>query len=631
MRVTGRVLLGAAMLALVVGMAPVTGAMAETKTAAAPAEKRVVAWDLTPIYPTPDAWEKARQDLLAELVEIEKLQGTLGRDAASFRTALDRLSAARQTFFRLNVYAGLSADQDLRVPEAQARRNAMTGMQATFGKATSWVNPEIQSIGAEKVRAFLDQDKGLARHRFDVEEVLRNAAHILTPEAEKVAAALTPLATGGSRTMQALMSADIPWPTVELPGREKIRADATGYRQAMNSPDRELRAAVFKAYMEAVATYSDTLGQLYGDRVNAAASIAKLRNHEGSLSMALSSDNIPKEVFTTLVAEANKGMGTLHRSYTMRRKLLALEELYPWDLSAPLVSTPRVYSYEDALTLAAVSAAPLGQGYQRELEAGLKGPWAHVFPAEGKRAGAYQWGAYGVHPYVLLNFTNDFDSVSTLVHEWGHAMHSKLAQESQPFETAGYPLFLAEIAAFTNELLLADHMLAKAKTREEKLFYLGQTLDQMRGSFFVQTMFSEFEMEAHAMADRGEPLTAARMTELYGRIQDKYIGKDQGIVKADGLNNITWSRIPHFYRPFYVYQYATSMAAAAYFVDRITAGEKGAVDQYLSVLRAGGSDHPHDILKAAGLDLSKPEPYRALLARMERIMDEIEKVLNEPA
>ncbi len=330
------------------------------------------------------------------------------------------------------------------------------------------------------------------------------------------------------------------------------------------------------------------------------------------------------------MAEANAGLPTLHRYLKLRQKMLGLPDLGYHDIYPDLVRTSKRYTPEDAARLTLASTAPLGAAYQARLQQALGERSMHVYPAPGKSQGAYQSGVYGMTPLIFLNHQDTFDSVSTYTHEWGHGMHTLQANGAQPFETAGYPLFLAEIAAFTHELLLQNHVLKNAASKEERLFYLGEAVERLRGTFFRQTMFAEFELQVHDALERGEAVTGKRMTQMYCGLLKKYHGDTdnaQSVMKIDPAVCAEWAFIPHFYRPFYVYQYATSMAAASHFIEGLRSGDTKARDTYLGVLKSGGSRHPVPLLKEAGVDMNSPQPYRALLRQMNVLMDEMEKLV----
>lgn len=624
-------LAGAAAIALFAACAPLSFVQAQQAPAAAAAAKvdeRYV-WDLTTLYKDRAAWDAERKAIAAELPSLAALQGTLGKDAASLRTALDKLSAIRLRMNRLSVYMSTQFSTDARDQAAQEGSNLVRQLNADIGAATAWLDPEIQELGAEKVEAFIKADKGLEKHAFGLRDTLRMKAHTLGHETEAALAAVGPAMYNAGSTYQLLTSSDIDWPSVTLPDGSKVKVNQVGYSKLRENPDRAVRKLAFDTFWGKFGQYTNTDGSLLSNRIQAGVAMAKLRNYPSAVAASLAANDIPESVYRTLVAEANKGLPTLHRYLKIRQKMLNLPDLNYYDIYPPIVALDRKFPIEEAKSLTLAATKPLGKEYARNLEEALKGRWMHVYPSDTKRPGAYQTGVYGVHPFVFLNHQDSFDSVSTFAHEWGHGMHTKLADATQPYETSDYSLFVAEVASITNEVLLADYMQGRAKTREEKLFFLGHELDSIRSTFFRQTMFAEFELATHDAMERGEALSGRKMNEIYCDLLKRYHGDKEGVMKIDPAYCAEWQMVNHFYRPFYVYQYATSMAAAAYFGEQIGKGGEKERDRYLSVLKAGGSQYPYQLLKQAGVDLATPVPYQALIHRMDKIMDEVEKLLAE--
>jgi len=344
---------------------------------------------------------------------------------------------------------------------------------------------------------------------------------------------------------------------------------------------------------------------------------------------ALDGDNIPEAVYRTLIQETNANLATLHRYFKLRARMLGIKQLRYYDIYPPLVKADIKFPIETGEGLVLDALAPLGKDYVATVRKGFKHRWMDAFPRPGKRSGAYSSGSvYDVHPYVLMNYNDDYESVSTMAHEWGHTMHSYLANASQPFPTADYSIFVAEVASTFNEALLLQHMLKTAPNDTERLYYLGSALEGLRGTFFRQAMFAEFELKVHELVEKGEALSGQRFSEIYGDLLRRYHGDAQGIVKIDDAYTVEWAYIPHFYYDFYVYQYSTSIAASSLFAQEVLAGEPGARDRFLGVLKAGGSRYPYELLKDAGVDLATPAPYEALVQRMNTIMDEIEAILD---
>ena len=422
-----------------------------------------------------------------------------------------------------------------------------------------------------------------------------------------------------------LANADLPWPTLTLSVGCLVRLDSQGYTAPRDLPNRDDRKAVFEAFFGKWSEYGKSFGATLGGGMQGTIFEAKERHYPSALSYAIAGHYVPDTVYRTLIEETDKGLPSLYRYFTLRKKMLGLSELHYYDMYVPLVKSDKRYTVDEAEKMTLTAVKPLGQDYVDMLAKGFAAHWIHALPQPGKTPGAYMNpGAYDVHPFVLANFTGNYDSVSTIAHEWGHAMHSVLANKNQPYETADYPIFLAEIASTCNEMLLQDNMIAGAKTKEDKLFFLNQAVETIRTTFFRQAMFAEFEMKAHEAGERKEALTGEAFTKIYLDLLKRYYGDAQGVVKIDDLYGMEWAYIPHFYNDFYVYQYATSLAAAVYFSHAIAAGDTKVRDTYLDVLKSGGSDYPYDILKKAGLDMASPAPYQALVARLNMLLDEME-------
>jgi len=593
------------------------------------ADDPAAVWDLTRLYPSREAWLESRENVAASIVQLARYRDTLGEGGERLQGLLDEIGAIRRTLGRMGVYAGGSADVDMRRAEANELTQWQRDLWVELSRATSFMRPEVLQLGEDRVMTYLARTPGLAPYRFYLEEVLRFAPHTLGEEAERVLAGVGAFAGGSRSTYGMLTNADIPWPVVTLSTGEEVTLNAAGYSKHRAAPAREDRRLVFETFWGVYVTYERTFGTTFSAMVNKDLFYARSRNYPDSLTQALAGENVPTAVLNALVSEVNAGLPVLHRHLRLRQRMLGLDDSHYHDIYPDVVTSNRQFPLAEGKRLTLESAAPLGEEYLDLLRGALAGPWLHAYPATGKRSGAYMTGAaYDVHPYVFMNYQDDYDSVMTLAHEWGHGLHTLLANRTQPYPTSRYSIFVAEIAAILNEVLLLEHMLAEAATDDERLFYLGSALDGMRGTFFRQTMFAEFEAEAHARVAEGGTLTGASLTRLYADIVRRYHGHDEGVMTIADAYTREWAYIPHFYNSFYVYQYATSQAAANLFADRILAGEPGAREAYLDLLRAGGSDHAYELVKRAGVDLATPAPYRATMARMERLMDRMEEILT---
>lgn len=584
-------------------------------------------WNLKDLYATQAAWEQDATRLDQQFGELSRCSGHLRDSVQRFKSCMDLHAEMLKRYARLASFASQSHDENTAATPGMDLNQRSRLLGNRFQEATSFMDPEILQMGKAKIDAFLKKDKSLNIYRHPLDDILRSAAHTLDKTGEELVANFGRATGSASAVYSTLANADMPWPKVKLSDGSEVVMDQaayTKYRAVNNRADRKL---VFDAFWTKWKEFERTFGVSFYEQLKKDSVYAKVRHYPSSLEHALDGNNVPVKVYDMLIAQANANLPTLHRYFKLRAKMLGVEEMRYYDIYPPLVTSERKYPIDEATQYVVASVKLLGDDYAKVMEQGAKSRWIDVYPRPKKRAGAYMNGsAYDVHPYMLLNYNDNYDAVSTLAHEWGHAMHSYIANRSQPYITAGYPIFTAEIASTTNEVLLLDYMLKKAKSDEERLLYLGSALEGMRGTFFRQAMFAEFEREVHGKADKGESLTGEALTKIYGDILKRYHGDAQGVVKIDDLYTVEWAFIPHFYRKFYVFQYATSISAGAMFADEILAGKPGARERYLDVLRAGGSRYPYELVKAAGVDLASPEPYQALSARMNQIMDQIEAI-----
>ena len=597
---------------------------------AASVETEADRWDLAGIYPNKQAWSEAKSSLAARLSEIEKCQGKLGENAATLRACLGTLFELRKELGRVGSYAAMLSDEDTRVDEHSQMREEASLLGSQLSQKASYVRPELLEIGEAKIRQFVERENGLKIYRQYLDDVLRQAPHTRSPEVEQVIAEAGPVTQAPSSVRRTLANADLPWPSVKLSTGEAAKLDNAGYTKYRAESNRDDRKLVFDTFWKTWKDYERTLGVSLYSNLLADRFQSQVRKYPNSLQSALAEDNIPEEVYRTLVRETNAALPSLHRYFKLRARMLGIDDLRYYDIYPSLIPAGDEFDLPQAKQLAMDAAKPLGGNYISVMKKGFADRWVDFFPRPGKRSGAYMNGSvYDVHPFMLMNFNGDFESVSTLSHEFGHAMHSYLSKNAQPYPTADYSIFVAELASTSNEALLIDHMLKNAKTGDERLFFLGNDLERIRGTYFRQAMFGEFELQTHDLVDKGEALTGSRFTEIYGDLLRRYHGHDQGVLKIDDLYAVEWAYIPHFYYDFYVYQYATSIAGGSLLASDIIEGKPGAAERYLGLLQAGSSKYPYELLKDAGVDLATSKPYRTLIARMNRVMDEIEAILEK--
>lgn len=587
-------------------------------------------WDLTEIYASDEAWNGAREEVLAELENIIAYRGRLGESADTLYAALSLISDTSKKGARVFAYASLMADEDLRVSEDQERRQLAQAMFAQFGEATAWVQPEVLHVGEETIKSYIREDERLQRFTYQLDDSLRNAPHTLGDEAEATLSYFSQSFGAPNGIYSMMANSDIPWPEVEFSTGEKAVIDAAGYGRFRSSNNRDDRKLAFDSYWGKWQEYRNSTGMVLNSHIQTQVALAKARKFKSVLERELFQDNLPPAIYHTLVSEVNKGLPTLHRYFGLRQRMLGLDDLNYYDLYPPLVTQDKEFDFDTskAITLEAMSI--MGDEWvERQLKA-MNKRWMHVFPQRGKRSGAYmQPAAYDVHPFVLLNHNDDYESLSTMAHEWGHAMHTLYAAEAQPFDTANYAIFIAEIPSTSLQLILEDYMVKNAESDAERLFYLGSALESLRTIFFRQTMFAEFELALYETVERGEVLSGDRISTIYGEILRRYHGHEQGVVNIDDLYTNEWMFIQHFYFNMYVFQYATSQTAGTALYERIVIEGEPAVENFKNLLRAGGSDYPNNLLLKAGIDLSQPEPYRAVVTKMNAIMDEMEAILDK--
>jgi oligoendopeptidase F len=588
-------------------------------------------WDLTDLYPTPEAWLSEYDRVKSEAQQLKIYKTTLGSSAAAMLTALDAIARVNKETSRLFTYASLKADEDLSNPRNEERKQQAGALNTLIGETTAWLAPEILSLGASQVQAFLHENRELAaRHDFFLNNILRAAPHTLGLEAESVLASAGDVLQQPDSIYGQLANSDLAYPMVTLSDGMKVRLDQSAYEKYRQSANRADRKLVFDSFWATWKGYESTDGAILTSRIMGNVFTAKARKYPNALAAALFPDNMPEGVYRTLVAQANDALPTLHRYFKLRKRMLGISgELEYYDIYPtmfPSGNTPK-FTVAESMRLSIAALAPYGEEYQDLLKRGFAGKWMEPFPRAHKASGAYMNGsAYDVHPYLLLNHNDDYGGLSTFAHEWGHAVHTLLTTKNQPYEKSNYSTFIAESASIANEMLLNDYMVSHARNLDEKLYYLGEGLESIRGTFFRQVMFAEFELAIHEEIEQGRPLSGARMTEIYCGLLKKYHGEAQGVMKIDPAYCIEWAFVPHFFYNFYVYQYATSIAGAAEFTDRIVTEGHPAAERFLSVLRAGGSDYPYELYTRAGIDLATAAPYQALIARMNRIMDEIESL-----
>ncbi len=592
-------------------------------------------WNLSDIYPSVDAWTQAREDVQKRIGDLAPFKGHLGDSPRILLKALQTQENLEKDMYRVYAYASMFSDQDTRDSEHMAMKQSGEELATAYGTAASYIQPEILSLDAETIRGYLISEPGLKVYKPYLDDILRMKAHTLTPDQEQIVARAGAVAVAPGSVYKIFTGADMPRPEVTLSTGETVRLDAAGYAKYRSSTNRADRDKVFKAFWKSYESFRRTLGTTLYSHVKAHIFNKDVRRYDTSLAASLDANNIPVAVYTRLVGDVHRNLPTLHRYLRLRQRMMHVDQLRYEDLYAPVVSEVDItYTPDQAMDLVLKAVAPLGPSYTKALRKGFDSRWVDFFPSTGKRSGAYSTGiVYDVHPYQLLNFNGRYDDVSTLAHESGHSMHSYLSNGHQTFANAHYATFVAEVASTLNENLLFHYMMDHTTDKAARLYILGEHLEGYRQTLFRQTLFAEFEMRIHEMAEDGRPLTGDSMKRLYLDLLRTYYGHDKGVCNIDELYGNEWAYIPHFYRNFYVYQYATSLTASTALANRIRAEAPSveARDAYLAMLSSGSVKYPVDLLRDAGVDMTTNVPFDEAVKDMNRTMDQIEAILDGKA
>jgi oligoendopeptidase F len=588
-------------------------------------------WDLTAIYPSDQAWRAEKEKLASELPKFREFQGTLASSPSRLAEALETQSRMEKELTRLFVYASMTSDQDTRVSTYQGMQQEMIQLASTMGAEAAFIEPEILKMDNATIERFLAQEPRLQVYRHYLDDIARRRAHTLSNAEEKLLAGAGVIASGPSSVYGIFSDADFPYPSVTLSDGKTVKLDKAAFSLHRASRSREDRQKVMEAFFTTLGKYRGTFGSMMNSSVQTSVYYAHARNYENALQATLDKPNIPVSVYARLVEGVNRNLPTFQRYLKLRKRMMGLSDLHYYDLYAPLVpSVDTQYSVDASEKNVLEALAPLGPEYAAGAKRAFTERWIDMYPTEGKTSGAYSNGeAYDVHPYMLLNYNGKYDDMSTLAHELGHTMHSYFSNKTQPYPLASYPIFVAEVASTFNEALLNDYMLKKIKDDATRLSLLGNYLEGIKGTVFRQTQFAEFELRMHQMVENGEPLTGDSLSRLYSEIVKKYYGHDQGVCIVDDYIANEWAFIPHFYNDYYVFQYATSFTASSALSEKVLAGEPGATQRYLKFISSGKSKYPIELLKDAGVDMTSDEPLELTVKKMNRVMDEMERLLDK--
>jgi len=583
-------------------------------------------WATENIFPDKAAWETEFAAVEKEVDKLAGYKGTLAKGADQLLKVLTFRDALEPRLARVYVYASLLADQDTRVGETQAMDSRVMSMFVNYSQKMSWLVPELTAIPFETIQSWMKENTGLALYAHYFDDLYRQKKYILSPREEELMAMAGEVRSTPRNTYNLLANADIQFPTITDEHGKTVELDEMAFYLHMRSTDRRVRKDAYEAIVGTYAKYRNSTAALLKGAVQNHIFSVKARGYDNCLQAALHESNIPTDVYNNLVKMVNENLPLLHRYQQIRKRALKLDDgVHAYDLFAPLVTGATLkFEYEEAVDMILEALAPLGSEYLTPMKKGFASRWVDVFPTKGKYSGAYSSGTFLTQPYVLMNFHGGYEDTSTIAHEMGHSMHSYFSRGTQPYVYADYDIFCAEVASTCNEILLQNYILERTKDPKTKLYLLVEFLEQIRGTIFRQTMFSEFEQRIHEMAEAGQPLTADSMCAEYGQIMKKYYGP---AYTHDELVDNYWIRIHHFYRNFYVYKYSTSYCAASNIARRIMAGEPGAVEGYMKFLRAGSHKYPLEVLKLAGVDMASPQPIRDAMKIFENLLDQTEQLL----
>lgn len=582
-------------------------------------------WRLEDIYASQDEWDKDYKEVKQDIEEIKKFKGKLA-DKSSLKACFELEDELSIKLEKLYAYSHMKHHQDTGVGQYQALSDKAKRLSVEAGEASSFMTPEILSLPEETLKGWIN-DPELEIYRRTLEEMLRQKPHVLNQSEEAIMAQVGNISQAPGTIFGMLNNADLRFPKVKDANGEEKELTHGNYIQFLESPQREVREDAFHKMYETYKKQKNTLAATLNANINKNIFYSKVRKYPSALEMSLQHDNIPQDVYTNLIDTIHQALPLLHRYMKLRQELLQVDELHMFDLFAPLVDEADMeIDYEEAKQTVKQSLQPLGANYLQILQEGYDNGWIDVYENEGKRSGAYSWGAYSVHPYVLLNHKDNLNSMFTLTHEMGHAIHSYLSDQQLPYRNAQYTIFLAEVASTLNEALLMDHLLHNTKDAKQKLYLLTYYADQFRTTVFRQTMFAEFEKIVHERTEAGESLTPDDFSNIYYDLNRKYHGKGMNV---DQEIEIEWARIPHFYSSFYVYKYATGFSAATSFAKQIIDEGEPAVERYLGFLKSGGSDFSIEILKKAGVDMSSPEPIQQAMSVFEDVLKQMEELVQQ--
>ena len=582
-------------------------------------------WNLESIYANNELWEEDYAALEKDAAEFAKLKGAIEADVSKIPAVLDAYYGLHRRLSKLSVYARMRFDQDTADSTYQTMAAKIGSLGVKIGAASAFVEPEILSYSKEQLEAAEKENERTAYYGRKIEEMLRGQEHTLDAEKEELLAAAGDMAEAPDDIFGVLMNADMKYPDIVLEDGTHLPLTNSTYISYMESPDRAVREGAFKTLYGQIASLKNTFAAIYRGNLKQAKFYAQSRKYSSARAMYLADSNVPESVYDNLLSAVHEALPMMYRYVAIRKKVLGVDKLHMYDVYTPIVAAQnQTYEFEQAKQMVLEALKPMGEDYLSHAREGLENRWIDIYPNKGKKGGAYSWGCYDSQPFILLNYTKNLDSVFTLIHEMGHSIHSYYSRTAQDYAYSDYKIFVAEVASTCNECLLMHDLLEKTTDKEQRKYLLNHYLDSFKGTLFRQTMFAEFEKNAHEYCAQGKPLTAEALSQMYLELNQKYFGPD---MEKDEEIAYEWMRIPHFYTPFYVYQYATGYSAAVALSAKILKEGKPAVDAYMSFLKGGESKDPIDLLKMAGVDMTTEKPVADALALFGELVTELETLV----
>lgn len=582
-------------------------------------------WNLESIYANNELWEEDYAALEKDAAEFAKLKGAIEADVSKIPAVLDAYYGLHRRLSKLSVYARMRFDQDTTDSTYQTMSAKIGSLGVKIGAASAFVEPEILSYSKEQLEAAEKENERTAYYGRKIEEMLRGQEHTLDAEKEELLAAAGDMAEAPDDIFSVLMNADMKYPDIVLEDGTHLPLTNSTYISYMESPDRAVREGAFKTLYGQIASLKNTFAAIYRGNLKQAKFYAQSRKYSSARAMYLADSNVPESVYDNLLSAVHEALPMMYRYVAVRKKVLGVDKLHMYDVYTPIVAAQnQTYEFEQAKQMVLEALKPMGEDYLSHAREGLENRWIDIYPNKGKKGGAYSWGCYDSQPFILLNYTKNLDSVFTLIHEMGHSIHSYYSITAQDYAYSDYKIFVAEVASTCNECLLMHDLLEKTTDKEQRKYLLNHYLDSFKGTLFRQTMFAEFEKNAHEYCAQGKPLTAEALSQMYLELNQKYFGPD---MEKDEEIAYEWMRIPHFYTPFYVYQYATGYSAAVALSAKILKEGKPAVDAYMSFLKGGESKDPIDLLKMAGVDMTTEKPVADALALFGELVTELETLV----